>query len=1023
VNTQTNLFTRRVLLLLPLIAAVTLRAATAPSGLLCQLMEHPEETVITARAPEFGWMYNPSFRNDVQQGYRIIVASSQPLADLGTGDVWDSGLMTNAASINLPYVGPALQANTDYFWRVQTRDGNGQLSPLSAAQHFRTDTQLAAPPIVTPTTNGLKWVWYPETALANTARYFRKTFVIPASPGVAGAQFLLTADDQFTLHVNGILAGNSINWKQFSLVPLSGLLQPGTNTLAIMATNISSGAGLTGKLQYLGSDGSTNTVFIDDAWRASQTGPAGWNQAGFDDSAWTTASLLGNYGISPWNTTATLPLGGVIYQSSTNAWANRYPLRFVAAPPVLVTNTAPGRWFIDFGQDAFGYATVHLNGAYSGTTVQARFGEMASGTAVNTAPSGTVRYGVSTFTLQSGDMTYPVRPPSNSGQTIIPPTAFGVVLPFRYLELTNCPGTLTVTDVVQLRLEYEFNTNAATFDSSSPALNQVWSLCRNSMQILSFDGVYVDGDRERKPYEADAYIQQLSHYAVDREFTLARYSQEYLLVNPTWPFEWKFHSILLAGADYLQTGNPDLLFAHYDVLKSKLFLDRTRADGLLKGFPNNNQNVNDDIVDWPAADRDGYVISSGSYSNYYSSVNNAFFYRCLQIMANAATLTGHTNDAADFTARANQVYASYNPAFWNPATQRYLDGEGTTHSAAHASFFPLAFGLVPATNQAAVLAFLHTKAMVPSVYGAQYLLEGLFQSGDADYALGLMTTNSSRSWLNMLNLGSTLTTEAWSFTDKSNEDWNHAWGAAAGNIIPRFVLGLRPLAAGYGRVLIQPQLGQSLSHVQGTVPTIRGPVFIQASRVTNQFQLLLTLPGNVTATVMVPGTNSTALVDGNIVAGTVSNGWLTVTNIGSGQHAIWSSPSNQPSPAMQYSNWASAWFGSNATNPAIAGPTANPYGGSLNNYDKFVAGLDPTDPQSKFTINGAAYVNSPPGLSVTLSGVAGRAYTLVRTLSLSSPAWVTVATNNVLTLDQPVTLTDPQPSPLQAFYRVYVTKP
>jgi hypothetical protein len=126
---------------------------------------------------------------------------------------------------------------------------------------------------------------------------------------------------------------------------------------------------------------------------------------------------------------------------------------------------------------------------------------------------------------------------------------------------------------------------------------------------------------------------------------------------------------------------------------------------------------------------------------------------------------------------------------------------------------------------------------------------------------------------------------------------------------------------------------------------------------------------------------------------------------------------------MQYSNWACAWFGTNATNPAIAGPTANPYGGSLNNYDKFVAGLDPTDPQSKFTISGAAYVNSPPGLSVTLSGVAARAYTLVRTLSLSSPAWVTVATHPALTLDQVVTLTDPQPSSLQAFYRVYVTKP
>ena len=46
---------------------------------------------------------------------------------------------------------------------------------------------------------------------------------------------------------------------------------------------------------------------------------------------------------------------------------------------------------------------------------------------------------------------------------------------------------------------------------------------------------------------------------VDREFTMPRYSFEYLLTHPTWPTEWKFHMIFIAWADYLQTGNTDLL--------------------------------------------------------------------------------------------------------------------------------------------------------------------------------------------------------------------------------------------------------------------------------------------------------------------------------------------------------------------------------------------------------------------------------------------------------------------------------
>ena len=57
---------------------------------------------------------------------------------------------------------------------------------------------------------------------------------------------------------------------------------------------------------------------------------------------------------------------------------------------MVLTNTAPGRWFIDFGQDAFGYATLHVNGNHAGTKVLVKFGERACGTAVDPAPEGVV---------------------------------------------------------------------------------------------------------------------------------------------------------------------------------------------------------------------------------------------------------------------------------------------------------------------------------------------------------------------------------------------------------------------------------------------------------------------------------------------------------------------------------------------------------------------------------------------------------------------------------------------------------
>jgi alpha-L-rhamnosidase len=720
----------------------------APTGLRCDLLAHPEETVITTAVPEFDWIYHPSSPNGTQSGYRIIVASSQALANNETGDVWDSGVVRAADSINVPYNDTPLQGDTDYYWRVQTMDSSGE-SPFSAIQHFHTDAKLIGP-----------------------------------------------------LH-------------------------------------------------------------------------------------------------SPWDDSTSLPLQGLYYNASTNYWANRYPLRFVAAAPILVTNTAPGRWFVDFGQDAFGYVTAHLNGSYQGAKVQARFGEMARGFTVDPNPPlrSNVRYISTDLTLPGGDILYPFRPPAYgpylAKQPINPPKSFGIVMPFRYFELTNFPGTLTASDVTQERLLSEFDTNAASFDSSSPALNQVWNLCRNSMEIFPFNGIYVDGDRERLPYEADGYIHQMSAYAVDPEFTMLRYTFEFLLQHPTWPTEWRYHMIFIAWTDYLQTGNTDMLYRYYDALKPELIPWAATPNGLIKGFPDFPFSKKySDVVDWPACERDGFLVKDGSYLNYTNSINSAFYYRSLQIMANIANVIGRSNDAAVYNDMAAKTYQSYNTVFWNNASQSYVDGVGTTHSAAHANFFPLAFGLVPPDRQAAVIKHLHSRiranhGMPASVYGAQYLLEALFQANDTDTALGLLTANGPRSWLNMIDMGSTLTIEAWNFADKPNLDWNHPWGAAPGNLITRFVLGVRPITPGYSQILIQPHLGQSLSYVRGTIPTIRGPVSLQITNSPGLFQIEADIPGNMTATVLLPGAkNATAVVDDNNVSGNWSDGWLKIEGIGSGRHVI-----------------------------------------------------------------------------------------------------------------------------------------
>ena len=98
--------------------------------------------------------------------------------------------------------------------------------------------------------------------------------------------------------------------------------------------------------------------------------------------------------------------------------------------------------------------------------------------------------------------------------------------------------------------------------------------------------------------------------------------------------------------------------------------------------------------------------------------------------------------------------------------------------------FPLAFGLVPEKHRQSVVDFIRSRGMACSVYGSQFLLDGIYDAHDAEYGLKLLTSTAERSWYNMIRVGSTITLEAWDNKYKPNQDWNHAWGAAPANLIP-----------------------------------------------------------------------------------------------------------------------------------------------------------------------------------------------------------------------------------------------
>lgn len=548
-------------------------------------------------------------------------------------------------------------------------------------------------------------------------------------------------------------------------------------------------------------------------------------------------------------------IGLLFLASATLAFTGDSPKKEISKPrfmieriaPAILTRTSANSYLADFGRDAFGTLELSYR-SQSADTLIISLGEKLLNGQIDRNPGGTIRFAEVRLPVLPEKTAYSLQLKAdkrNTGRAAVQlPDSFGVVMPFRYAEIRKAKQPITPADLRQKAYFHRFDDSQSSFASSDTVLNQVWNLCKYSIKATSFTGIYIDGDRERIAYEADAYINQLGHYCTDNDYEMAQTTIAYFMDHPTWPTEWLLHTALMAYQDYYYTGNTALIKQYWEQLKAKTLIDLAREDGLIStvtgkvtgaymrkiGFADSTKRLND-IVDWPPAQKDSgwkLVKSEGERDGHemmpVNTVVNCFFYENMKIMAELAGALKKKTDQARFAAMAAKVREAINQKLFDRSRGVYLDGEGSTHASLHSNMVGLAFGLVPEKELKTVTDFVKSRGMACSVYGAQYLLEGLYRSGEGQYALELMRATTDRSWWNMIRSGSTITMEAWDMKYKPNSDWNHAWGAAPANIIPRWLWGIQPKVPGFGTTTLFPRMGNLTSS------TIRYPTRLGAIR-------------------------------------------------------------------------------------------------------------------------------------------------------------------------------------------------
>ncbi|MFT6991142.1 MAG: alpha-L-rhamnosidase [Paraglaciecola sp.] len=803
-----------------------------PSGLMASLMEtslgiRPEEMRLS-------WLVPKLNMSTIQFACQIQFALKVEDLDVESMLVWDSGMLKSTSSIAVPYSGDlSLQSDQAYYWRVKVWADETTVSSWSAAYKIVT----ALP---TEQWTGLP-IWLPsDIETTNNWLLTRKTFFVDLKE-IDTAWIRITAQSPetarqyvFRLWVNGKLVGlgpvrSMGDEARYHTFDLDSLLNQNDNVVAALCYSDSNRAFLA-ELVVNYRDGNQSVIVTDESWKTlsgddwrpfngfinnvyyqapkeyidAREEPIGWQDIGFDDSDWKNAKTQ------------------LAITSLEPAWVDSMQVTYLKPESIRFINE--GHWVLDFGKEIVGGIRIDVEG-FAGQTIELRLGEELN-------DDLSVRY-----RLRSGP-TYQEVWTLRDGQQRLEHWGYRA---FRWVEVITSPELNSPNGILACILKMAWNNNHALFESSDQDLNKVWEFCRYSIEATRQDLYQDTPTRERGAYKGDAIINQLSEYCTQRSYALARYSVSYLLRRPTWPTEYRLQIAILAWQDYLHTGDQTNLINDYQLMVEHQLIDNLNPQGLLEKEPGKSSQSNGDLVDWPINNRDGFVFTR------VNCVINAWQYASLVALSNIADVLGYEYDKTYFVDLANQLKKSVNQSL---LTDRftYRDGLNTEHESQHASAFSLALGITLEADVSKVGASLKSdienRGIQVSVYGAQFVLDGLYRAKEGEAAHDLLVSRGLFSWLHMIeDLDATIVMEAWDPSIKPNTTFSHAWGSAPANVIQRHIVGVKILEPGAAKVLVEPQPGH-LNWFEAKVPTIRGSVAVIFKR--NESNILsIELPPNV----------------------------------------------------------------------------------------------------------------------------------------------------------------------------------
>jgi signal transduction histidine kinase len=144
-----------------------------------------------------------------------------------------------------------------------------------------------------------RWIWTTNFADKQTCRLWR-AFTIPPTNTVRKANLRITADNQYSLYLDGREIGHGASWTGVTDYDVTWLLTPGLHVLGVEAFNDGLEGGMIMGLRIELANGDEMKVFSDRSWFIVPNEVRGWLRRTSPSPTWMEAKEVGVVGQNSW---------------------------------------------------------------------------------------------------------------------------------------------------------------------------------------------------------------------------------------------------------------------------------------------------------------------------------------------------------------------------------------------------------------------------------------------------------------------------------------------------------------------------------------------------------------------------------------------------------------------------------------------------------------------------------------------------------------------------------------------------